>query len=194
MKFRESGMPSEDLWKTFFNPAECVQKLGIDRNINTVVDVGCGYGTFLFPIAKLISGKVIGIDIDPKMVEVCNKKINEEAISNIQVIQGDVLDIDLQSVFSDYGGQVDYVTLFNILHCEEPVQLLSKVHRILGKNGRIGVIHWINKDTPRGPSMDIRLTPQMIINWANETGFVLEKQVELPPYHFGLVFRKLFQD
>lgn len=42
--------------------------------------------------------------------------------------------------------------------------------------------------------MDIRPTPQMIINWANETGFVLEKQVELPPYHFGLVFRKLFQD
>jgi hypothetical protein len=30
----------------------------------------------------------------------------------------------------------------------------------------------------------------MIINWALKTGFTLENQVELPPFHYGLVFIK----
>jgi hypothetical protein len=45
-------------------------------------------------------------------------------------------------------------------------------------------------NTPRGPSMEIRPTPETIIGWATKTGLSLEKYVELPPYHFGLVFIK----
>jgi len=41
-----------------------LKKLGVDKQIKTLVDIGCGYGTFLIPAASLISGKVIGIDID----------------------------------------------------------------------------------------------------------------------------------
>lgn len=38
--------------------------------------------------------------------------------------------------------------------------------------------------------MEIRPKPEMIVDWAIKIGFVLERQVELPPYHFGLVFIK----
>ena len=67
--------------------------------------------------------------------------------------------------------------------------MLGNVYDLLANDGKIGVIHWKYEETPRGPSMEIRPTPETIINWATKIGFTLVKQVELPPYHFGLIFR-----
>lgn len=74
--------------------------------------------------------------------------------------------------------------MFNILHCEEPVELLRNTLGLLKTGGKIGVIHWINEDTPRGPSLEIRPKPETIIKWASDIELILKKQVELPPYHF----------
>lgn len=190
MKYRESGMPSEELWDTFFAPIEILKRMGIDNRIRTLIDVGCGYGTFLMPTTALISGKVVGIDINEEMVEICKKKMHDHNISSVELIHGDISTEDTIKVFEKYKGEIDYITLFNILHCEEPMILLKKTYDILNDKGRIGVIHWKNEKTPRGPSLEIRPKPEMIMDWAIKTGFVLERQVELPPYHFGLVFIK----
>lgn len=87
-------------------------------------------------------------------------------------------------------GLISYITLFNILHCEQPLGLLNVAYNILNTNGKIGVIHWNYEDTPRGLSMEIRPTPRIISEWAFKAGFALEKYVELPPYHYGMVFIK----
>ena len=190
MKYRESGMPSEDMWDTFFNPAEILDKMGIDKQIRTLIDVGCGYGTFLIPIAELVSKKVIGIDIDNEMIEACRNRIKDRNMSKIELVHGDISIGDTIKALEKHKGEIDYITLFNILHCEEPINLLKNVYSILNIDGRIGITHWKYEKTPRGPSMEIRPKPEMIINWAVKTGFVLERQVELPPYHYGFVFIK----
>ena len=191
MKYRESGMPVEDLWDTFYNPSEILKKMAVDKQIRTLIDIGCGYGTFLIPATTLISGKVVGIDIDEEMINICKKKVHDDSkILNVHLIHGDIFTENAMEILSNYKDEIDYITLFNILHCEEPLTLLKKAYDVLNDNGKIGVIHWKNEETPRGPSMEIRPTPKMIIDWAREIGFVLEKQVDLPPYHFGLVFIK----
>lgn len=190
MKYRESGMPSEEMWDTFFSPTEVLEQMGINKQIRTLIDIGCGYGTFLLPASELVSEKVIGIDIDKDMIVICQKKIHDSNISNIKLIHGDISKKDTVKAFNQCTNGIDYITLFNILHCEEPVVLLKTLYNFLNKNGRIGVMHWKNEETPRGPSIDIRPKPEAIIDWAIQAGFVLEKQVELPPYHFGLVFTK----
>jgi len=38
--------------------------------------------------------------------------------------------------------------------------------------------------------MEIRPKPEMIIKWALKAGLALDKHVDLPPYHYGLVFIK----
>lgn len=190
MKYRESGMPPEDLWDTFFTPAEILEKLGVDEKINTLVDVGCGYGTFLIPAAELVGGKVIGIDIDDDMIKACKDKIQDYNVPSVELIYGDITTDETMNFLSDYIGKIDYISLFNILHCEEPLLLLKKGYEILNDKGKIGVIHWKSEETPRGPSIEIRPKPEMIIHWALQAGFTLEQQLELPPYHFGLVFKK----
>lgn len=190
MKYRESGMPTEQTWNTFFNPVEIITKMNIDNKVNTLVDVGCGYGTFLLPMAEVIGKKVIGLDIDHLMLDICADKISQNNISNIDLIKGDISTDETLQKLKTYTDGIDYVTLFNILHCEEPMDLLNSIYYILNNNGRIGVIHWKHEETPRGPSMEIRPKPEMIVGWANKIGFQLEKQIDLPPYHYGLIFIK----
>jgi len=46
---------------------------------------------------------------------------------------------------------------FNILHVEDPVELLREAFRVLSPEGKLGIIHWkTDPATPRGPSMAIR--------------------------------------
>lgn len=191
MKFRESGMPYEGQWSKYFEPKQVLEKLGINGDIKTLIDVGCGYGTFLFPAAEVIKYKAIGIDIDEAMIEVCKKKAEELDIKNVDLICGDISKDETLIVLKAKAGAIDCALLFNILHCEEPGKLLYNVYNILDAKGRAGVIHWKYEETPRGPSMDIRPTYKAVIDWARGAGFSLEKHVDLPPYHFGLVFVKV---
>ena len=52
MKVRDSGMPAEDLWASFFNVDLILSELHINSEVNDLVEVGCGYGTFTIPVSK----------------------------------------------------------------------------------------------------------------------------------------------
>jgi SAM-dependent methyltransferase len=190
MKFRESGMPDETMWKTFFHPEEILERMAVNSEIDILMDIGCGYGTFLFPAADIVQRKVIGVDIDEKMIETCRYYIEKVKHANVELVLADVSSLRGFELLKHYQGEIDYICLFNILHCEAPIELLEKAYQLLKIGGRIGVIHWKYEDTPRGPSMEIRPTPEKIITWAQEVGLQLEKRVEIQPYHYGLVFIK----
>jgi hypothetical protein len=68
--------------------------------------------------------------------------------------------------------------LFNILHCEEPTNLLKNIYDILNDFGRIGIIHWKYEKTQRGTSMEIRPKPEMIIDWVLKAGLSGCMQIE----------------
>jgi hypothetical protein len=42
MKTRESGMPPEEMWQSFFDPNGVLMKLGLDTNCRDVLEFGCG--------------------------------------------------------------------------------------------------------------------------------------------------------
>ncbi len=65
MKTRESGMPEESIWQGYFEPEAVLKKLGLTSACGNVVDFGCGYGTFTIPAARIASGIVYALDIEP---------------------------------------------------------------------------------------------------------------------------------
>ena len=189
MKTRESGMPDEQMWSGFFSPKQVLTKLGLTDTCGDVVDFGCGYGTFAIPAAFIVQGTVHALDIEPCMVQTTARKVAEARLGNVRIEQRDV-------VFDGTGlpdGSVDYVMLFNILHCEQPEVLLREAWRVLSHGGRLAVMHWNDDpDTPRGPSMDIRPRAEQCRNWAEQVGFRLNvpNKIDLPPYHYGWVLEK----
>jgi SAM-dependent methyltransferase len=188
MKTRESGMPDEAIWTGFFSPEQTLRALRLSADVGDVVDFGCGYGTFTIPAARMTSGTVYAIDIEQEMVDVTRAKAAAQQIQNVIPIVRD---------FAAEGtglpdSSVGYVMLFNILHCERPDVLLREARRILVEDGLLGIMHW-NHDatTPRGPSMSIRPRPEQCREWAiNESFQPLGETIDLPPYHYGLVFRR----
>lgn len=88
-----------------------------------------------------------------------------------------------------FGIEADAVLLFNVLHCDQPVQLLRHAVAALNEDGKVLVIHWQYGETPRGPSLDIRPRPEQIIEWASDAGLEpLGGVIDLPPWHYGLQF------
>lgn len=86
-----------------------------------------------------------------------------------------------------FGVEVNAVLLFNILHCEAPIELLKTAAGALRPDGEVLVIHWQHGETPRGPSLDIRPRPEQIVHWAQAAGLRPRDDVmDLPPWHYGL--------
>ena len=189
MKVRDSGMPEEAWWSTFFDPERILRAFGLGGEAGDVVEFGCGYGTFTLPAARLVSGTVHALDIEPALVETVKEQCSRERIDNVRAQVRDFVE----------GGtglpddSVRFALLFNILHHEEPMALVAEAFRVLVPEGHLAVIHW-NYDpaTPRGPALEIRPRPEQCIEWGREAGFTFDEgeRFDLKPYHFGLGFRK----
>jgi ubiquinone/menaquinone biosynthesis C-methylase UbiE len=189
MKARESGMPHKATWEAFFVAREILVKLGLSPETRDVVDFGCGYGTFTLAAARMIRGQVHALDIEPDMIDATNQAVKQEGLTNVRACQRDFL--------TDGTGlpdaSVDYVMLFNILHCEQPQTLLHEAQRLLASGGGVGIVHWnYDPSTPRGPSMAIRPRPMQCQQWAADAGLKVEqtKAMALGPYHYGFTARK----
>ena len=182
-------MPSEEMWQSFFDPVRILNKLGLDASCRDVLEFGCGYGTFTIPAAQRIRGKVYAMDIEPEMLAITRAKADVDGVRNVELMQRDF--VAEGSGLAD--GTVDYVMLFNILHAVERMALLREAWRVLEPSGRLAIIHWnYDASTPRGPSMSIRPQPGQCRAWAEEAGFaaISPSDIELPPYHYGLVFER----
>lgn len=189
MKVRDSGMPDETMWAGFFQPEAILRTFGIDGAVNDLVEFGCGYGTFTLAAAEIVSGTVFALDIEPELVQLVEEKCRLAGIVNVQALVRD---------FVTHGAllpddSVDAVLLFNILHHDEPVALMSEARRVLKPDGKLAVIHWnYDPTTPRGPAMEIRPRPEQCVAWGRQAGFRLDLMTrhDFPPYHYGISFIK----
>jgi ubiquinone/menaquinone biosynthesis C-methylase UbiE len=197
MKIRDSGMPDEAMWSGFYDPFDILEKLGLadvgtqscdthsDPSMPTIVDMGCGYGTFTIPAAQMTEGTIIAFDIETGMLEVCQDKAQELNLSNITFTHRDFM---AEGTGLD-NDSVEFVMLFNILHTEYPVRLLEEAFRILRSHCNVAIIHWIyDPGTPRGPEMSIRPKPEQCVKWLQQAGFTVPQPIiDLPPYHYGII-------
>lgn len=162
MKVRESGMPDEELWATFFDADRILTELGFDDPSADVVEFGCGYGTFTIVAAARTRGMVFALDIESAMIEVTEHKTQAAGLNNVRCLLRDFV----RDGTGLPDGPAGYAMLFNILHAEAPVVLLREAWRILRPGGKVGVIHWnYDATTPRGPDLSIRPRPEQCQNW-----------------------------
>lgn len=188
MKVRDSGMPEMKYWETLFDVPDILERLKIDRTIASAVEVGCGYGTFTLPVARQITGVLHTFDIEPEMIAITERRLQAAGLNNVVVSHRDVIagGIDIPA------RSVDAVLLFNILHAENPVELLRASAELLAPNGRVLAIHWRSDvPTPRGPDLSIRPRPEQLVNWGRAAGLAPDGEaVILPPWHYGLALRR----
>ena len=190
MKGRESGMPDEAYWASFFEAEAAIDRLVGTAALGDVIEFGCGYGSFTVPTARRTAGRVFALDIEPEMVDCVRHKAVTFDLPNIQA---DVRDFVAHGTGVDSGSQA-HAMIFNLLHLEQPVALLREAYRTLQDGGVLSVMHWRSDiPTPRGPSLEIRPTPEQCRKWMAEADFHTIQSVDLQsccPFHFGLLARR----
>jgi SAM-dependent methyltransferase len=187
MKVPESGMPEEAYWESLFDIPLILDRLKIDRTVEHVAELGCGYGTFTLPVARRIRGTLFTFDIEPAMIARTEARAVAEGVGNIRAGLRDVL----ATGFGLEPQSCDVVLLFNILHFPQAEDLVRKAAEVLRPGGRVLAIHWrADPATPRGPSLHLRPKPSDAERWAKAAGLTVTATVELPPWHFGVALTK----
>ena len=191
MKGRDSGMPDEDYWNSFYDADCVVVKLACaDAGNENVVEIGSGYGSFTLPVAGRTTGTVHAFDIEPDLVDLVKSKARALGLKNVEAVHRDVL--------AEGTGlpdqSMDHAMVYNLLHIDEPVALLAEVCRVLRPGGVLSIIHWIyDPTTPRGPSLTIRPRPEQCRAWAEQAGFAFLRNQDLSEcckYHYGMLLER----
>lgn len=173
--------PDRDAWQ---KPEQIMDALGIaDGSI--VADVGAGGGWFTIRLARRVgpNGLVYAEDIQPQMIEAISRRVQREALGNVQTVLGTPRDPRLPE------GVLDAVLIVDTYHeIEDPVILLRNVARALSPKGRVGVVDFTMEGGGPGPPMDERVDPERIVRDAEASGLRLLKRETFLRYQYLLVF------
>ncbi len=158
-------------------PDEMPLRHGIEPGM-TVLEVGPGNGRYTVATARRVGGmgKVVAIDIEPKMIERVTQRAQAEGITQIEAKVADVYDLPFED------GTFDAVYLITVIsEIPQPERALREFHRVLSPTGTLAFSEMLtDPDYPRASTL-IRL--------ASEANFRLKKKIG-NFFAYTLVFEK----
>jgi SAM-dependent methyltransferase len=121
-----------------------------------ILDAGCGNGYMskAFSSRATQSGKVYALDIDKYFIERLRKETQN---GNIETIAADIT-----QPIQIAQGTIDLVYISTVIHGFSRQQLqdfLSEARRMLKPNGILAIVEIEKKETPFGPPVSIRFSP-----------------------------------
>lgn len=99
-------------------------KLILNEN-DSLLDLGCGEGSITLPIAKQVR-KVTGVDSSTKMLELLNKRAQEQNIKNVDTILKSLEDISYEEI-GDYDVVLASRSLNGIIPIEETLKTINEI-------------------------------------------------------------------
>ncbi|MDG5817197.1 class I SAM-dependent methyltransferase [Natronococcus sp. A-GB7] len=194
--FRNTGQPDWDWWgKLWPTPGATLRELGIDRG-TTLAEVGSGDGYFALPAARIVEpAPVYAVDLEPDLLAALDDVASAQGIENVRTVRGDARDLD-----GILPEPVETVLLANAFHgVDDRDRLLEAVANSLRSGGSFVVVNWAGRPREattvageaRGPPTELRVSPDETRETVLEHGaFAVDRALELPPYHYGLVFER----
>ncbi len=101
-----------------------------------VLEVGCGTGRVLIPTARAGSA-IYGIDLSPHMLDVCERRLEQEPVEvqhRVQLDLADMRDFDLGQTFKLIT--IPFRPFQHLIEVEDQIACLHCIHRHLADDGR----------------------------------------------------------
>lgn len=106
------------------------------------LDVGCGRGAVLLPLARAVggSGAALGVDVSPRMVESCAALAADEGLTQVSTRVMDAMRLDAADVTAALDGPADLVASSLVLFfLPDPAGALPGWVSALRPMGRLGI-------------------------------------------------------
>ena len=191
--FPATSMPDADWWQALWpDPPKILLEMGVESGA-VAIDLCCGDGLFTVPLA-LIAKRVYAIDIDPVMLDRARARVAKARANNCEFVVADAMAVD-----AIVPEPVDYGFLANTIHgVPDQLGLARGVAAVLKPTGLFGIINWHRRPRektvvfgqPRGPKTGMRIEANEVAAIVKPAGLLLSRTLELPPYHYGVVFSK----
>jgi ubiquinone/menaquinone biosynthesis C-methylase UbiE len=114
-------------------PEETACRHGITAGMK-VLEVGPGNGTYTIGAAKQVGpqGRIVAIDIEPRIISRLEKRIASEGLDNIEVQVADVYDLPFED------GEFDLVFMIAVINeIPDIPKALTEFNRVLKPNGNL---------------------------------------------------------
>ncbi|MFN2446539.1 MAG: class I SAM-dependent methyltransferase [Vicinamibacterales bacterium] len=175
--------PDRDQWQ---RPEQIMDALAI-AEASVVADVGAGSGWFTVRLARRVgpNGKVYAQDVQPLMLTAISRRVQREGLVNVKPTLG--RESDPRLPYTTF----DAVLIVDAYHeIEDRVTLLANLARALKPQGRIGVVDFKLEGGGPGPPLDERVSPEVVVEDAEQAGLRLLKEEEFLPYQYFLIFNR----
>jgi 2-polyprenyl-3-methyl-5-hydroxy-6-metoxy-1,4-benzoquinol methylase len=166
--------------------SEMIHSLISGKQFESILDLGCGDGTFTAEFLKFPRVKIVGMDPAERAIEFASKKFASEHRISFTTMPA-------ENLISD-GQFFDLVILRGVLHhCEDPQSVINQASRlansvlILEPNGLNPIMKVIEKLSPyHRAHSEKSFTKRKIRGWLLESGLQIEKfqMGVLVPYFF----------
>ena len=110
-----------------------VLKIYIPGKADTVLDLGCAWGTYCFTLTSLCKS-VVGVDCSKKILKWTNEVVEKREITNVQLVCSDVQAIGLMS---DVFDVIICADLVEHLYPEVFESMLAECKRLLKQKGKL---------------------------------------------------------
>ncbi len=151
-----------------------------------VADIGAGSGYYSARIAKRVgpSGRVYATDIQPGMIELLDRRITSENLSNITTVLGGMDDPRLPPAAIDLAIMVD------VYHeLQQPQVFLQRLKGAFKPNGRLVLLEF-RKEDPKVPILEVhKMSVAEVTQEMEAEGFVLDKVIDVLPWQHIIVLR-----
>ncbi|NJL28840.1 MAG: methyltransferase domain-containing protein [Thermoanaerobaculia bacterium] len=147
--------PERDAWQ---KPAHVVELMKVAPGM-TVVDLGTGTGYFLPYLARAVGeqGKVLGLDVEPAMIEHVKMRAEKAGLANVEARTCAPDDPGLAD------ASVDRVLIVDTWHHIDSRPIYTqKLLRALKPGGEVVVVDF-TRDSPQGPPPAMRLSAEEVI-------------------------------
>ena len=145
-------------------PAEMPIRHGLEPGM-WVLEVGPGNGTYTLAAARHVgpAGRVVAVDIEPRMVERVRQKAAAEGVQNVDARLADVTDLP----FDDEA--FDAVYMITVMgEIPDPVRVLRELRRVLTPSGTLACSELLlDPDYPLASTL---------VRWAGQAGFRLREK------------------
>ena len=159
-------------------PDETAVRHGIEPGM-TVLEVGPGNGTYTVATARRVgdSGKVVTVDIEPKMIERVKSRMRSEGIKNIDARVADVYQLPFDE------GSFDVVYMIAVIgEIPDPDRAMAQFHQVLAESGTL-----VFSELLLDPDY---VLPRTLVRKAEAAGFLLRERLG-NAFYYTLVFEKV---